>query len=60
LRSTSPLQSVVAKPATDLDRVVPEVRERQLDEPPAVVHGHREALEDLGLDPLVSGDVCHK
>ena len=56
----SPLERVVAQAAADLDRVVPEVRERQLDEPPTVVHGRGEAFEHLGLDPLVSSDVCHK
>jgi len=25
-----------------------------------VVHGHGEAFEHFGLDPLVSSDVCHK
>ena len=55
-----PLEGVVAETAADLDRVVPQVRERQLDEPATVVHGRGEALEHFGLDPLVSSDVCHK
>jgi hypothetical protein len=56
----SPLERVEAQATPDLDRVVPEVRKRELDEPPPVVHGRGEALEHFGLDPLVSSDVCHK
>nr|BFE67112.1 hypothetical protein GCM10020092_004130 [Actinoplanes digitatis] len=55
-----PLERIVAQTTPDLDRVVAQVRERELHEPTTVVHGRGEAFEHFGLDPLVSSDVCHK
>ena len=51
-----PLQGVVAQPAADLDRVVTEIRDRER-RTTAVVHRRRQALEDLRLDLLVTGDL---
>jgi hypothetical protein len=49
-----PRQRVVAQAAADLDRVITQERQGQFYEPAAVVHGRREALEDLGLHALIS------
>jgi hypothetical protein len=54
-----PLGRIVAQPGTHLDRVVAEVGNREVREPFAVVHTHRQALKDLGLDPLVAQDLRH-
>jgi hypothetical protein len=54
-----PLFRVVAQPGTYLDRVVAQVGHREVCEPLAVVHTHRQALKDLGLDPLVAQDLRH-
>jgi hypothetical protein len=54
-----PLRCVVTEPGAHLDRVVAQVRHRKTREPLPVVLAHRQALKDLGLDPLVAQDLRH-
>src|SRR5439155_24903687 len=54
-----PVDGVVAQSATHLDRVLPEVRDRQLDKPATMVDRRRQALQNFRLNPLISGDFRH-